>query len=259
MTTPTRTDEVLAQMLTENTGRSILDSGDAYGRHWQRNQGLDAESFLAASPITLDVRYGYVDVTLDLFHWLRARLDYDHELNTRFHEFADEREGTYWLQDMEEFLDKTGTNPDGYLTGTYNSYNSDNLLSQTIQFAIGEDEDGESYVLLQIHGGCDVRGGYTAPRAFRPSTYEVSDMVEWNCYELYCTAEPPQAETLPGMPEAVPHHLSYRNGDWILFEGSYDSDPWHGQEPVVEAPHDGSYVACPHCGAAMEVGEYPVG
>jgi hypothetical protein len=258
MTTLTRTDQVLAAMLTENTGRSILDSGDAYGRNWQRNQGRDAESFLAAPAITLDVRFGYIDVTLDLFHWLRDRLDYDEDLDTRFREFADEREDTYWLQDMEDFLAKTGTPERGFLTGTYNSYNSECLLSQTIQFAIGEDEDGESYVLLQIHGGCDVRGGYTAPRAFRPSTSEITDLVEWNCYELYCTAEPPQTEMLPGMPESVPHHLSFRS-EWIHFDGSFDTDPWDGREPVVEPEDADAYVACPHCGATMEVGEYPVG
>jgi len=38
------TAQKLAEMLQENTGRSILDSGDYYGRHWQRNQGRDFES-----------------------------------------------------------------------------------------------------------------------------------------------------------------------------------------------------------------------
>ena len=35
-TDPTR--HALAEMLTENTGASILDSGGAYGRHWQTNR-----------------------------------------------------------------------------------------------------------------------------------------------------------------------------------------------------------------------------
>src|SRR5690606_23393942 len=38
------TEEVLASMLKENTGTHMLDSGGAYGRHWQRNQGRDFEA-----------------------------------------------------------------------------------------------------------------------------------------------------------------------------------------------------------------------
>jgi len=45
--TITQTDttaDKLAEMLQENTGRSILDSGDYYGRHWEHNQGADFEA-----------------------------------------------------------------------------------------------------------------------------------------------------------------------------------------------------------------------
>ena len=40
----TETQKMLARMLTENTGRNILDSGDAYGRHWEKNQGITVDS-----------------------------------------------------------------------------------------------------------------------------------------------------------------------------------------------------------------------
>ena len=56
---------------------------------------------------------------------------------------------------------------------TVNSYNEENLLDQTILFTYFELRSGPgrggnlgSYVVLQIHGGCDVRGGYTKPRVF---------------------------------------------------------------------------------------------
>lgn len=256
--TVTRTDQVLAEMLTENTGRHLLDSGGAYGRNWERNQGRTVEDFLAAPPVTLDARYGYIDVTLDVFHWLRARLEYDADLDADFLAFA-EGSTEPWLVDAERFAESTRTERGlDYLNGTYNSYNSENFLSQTIQFVISTDEQGDEYVLLQIHGGCDVRGGYTRPRAFRPSTYDVADLLGWDAYELYCTAEAPQTETLPGTPEPEPHALDYR-GEWIAWGGSYSPDPWNGREAVV-TPEDGEpYVACPYCGAPMEAGEYPVG
>ncbi len=33
-----QTEKKIAEMLKENTGRHMLDSGGAYGRHWERNQ-----------------------------------------------------------------------------------------------------------------------------------------------------------------------------------------------------------------------------
>ena len=32
------TEQVITEMLTESTGRHFMDSGDAYGRHWEENQ-----------------------------------------------------------------------------------------------------------------------------------------------------------------------------------------------------------------------------
>ena len=40
------------------------------------------------------------------------------------------------------------------------------FLSQNIQYHIFEYE-GDYYIALQIHGGCDIRGGYTEPRIFK--------------------------------------------------------------------------------------------
>lgn len=171
--TPT-TDEVIVGMLTENTGSHFLDSGGAYGRAWERNQGTTIEDWKARPEATLDQWGCY---TLDVFHFLSDRLDYDPDLDALFGEFCDSREDTYWMQDMEDFPawlaenhgDEYGTSPDHC---TINTYNNEDALSQTLQFTLftlGEHSDaiyGE-FVLLQIHGGCDVRGGYTRPRVFR--------------------------------------------------------------------------------------------
>ena len=37
----TKTQRILHQMLTENTGAHVLDSGSIYGRHWQRNRAIN--------------------------------------------------------------------------------------------------------------------------------------------------------------------------------------------------------------------------
>lgn len=57
---------------------------------------------------------------------------------------------------------------------TVNTFNHGTLLDQTLLFVHFELRCSElrreclgTYVVLQIHGGCDVRGGYTRPRVFR--------------------------------------------------------------------------------------------
>lgn len=174
----TQTEQVLADMLTENTGRSMLDSGGAYGRNWERNSLLTVEDFIAQPDATLD-RWGCVD--LNVFHYLRDRLEYDEDLDAEFGDFAADSDDP-WLADAERFAahKKYGQ---GYVPRhgdpygrpqTYNSYNGECLLSQTIQWVEWRDEYGDAHILLQIHGGCDVRGGYTRPRAFTLKTYEQS-------------------------------------------------------------------------------------
>jgi len=180
------TERVLIDMLTENTGRALCDSGGepdgkggfrgGYGRNWERNQG---RTFLYEPAASLEF-WPDPNLTVNVFHFLRERLEYDEALDREFHSFADERPG-HWLELIEEWFDHL-REQGAVLTGFYgegdpiihNTYNSGGeTISQTLQFAAvtieRPNEYREEFVLLQIHGGCDVRGGYTAPRAFRPN------------------------------------------------------------------------------------------
>lgn len=172
------TEQVLQRMMKENTGRHFLDSGGAYGRHWEKNQERDFDSEPVAI-ISADADYGELEVTQNLYHWLLERLEYDSEMQTKFDKFAESNEmkDTHWLGCMEAFpyhLKDLGHDINGlYGEGepiTENSYNHRTNLSQTIQFTYFECDD-DTYILLQVHGGCDVRGGYTAPKVFTPSNY----------------------------------------------------------------------------------------
>lgn len=184
ITEPT-TEAVLRGMLTENTGRHLLDSGGAYGRQWERNQGRD---FATERDIRLTFRWGYIDVTVNVYHALLDALWYEPEGDAFFHAWGEtgDRTRESWFSLVERFLEEMLPNTSGiYGEGDHfgeNTYNSENLLSQVIQyefFTLNDDtvlshpdvpHDVEltagTYVLLQIHGGCDVRGGYTAPRLF---------------------------------------------------------------------------------------------
>lgn len=202
--TYSQTQRVIYDMLTESTGRHLLDSGGAYGRHWERNQRFSIEDFAARPMSTLTGRWG-LEVTHELFHWLDDRVEYEEEGDLVFEQWgtSGDRASEPWLPLAElfaEMLEGTGIYGDGDPV-VVNTYNGEDLLSQTIQYVYfeldetvyitppspwhgnrmhvtrypHEDEtlegvvvlEPDTYVLLQIHNGCDVRGGYTRPRLFR--------------------------------------------------------------------------------------------
>lgn len=181
----TLTQRVLVHMLRENTGASILDSGGTSGRAWQQNQLVD---FFARPRATATFRaYTYgdrpmkleIDFTLDVFHFLSNAADYDRAMTRAYNKFAalPENADDCHLGLMEAFPEWIGERRgvDVEKRFTDNSYNCDNFLSQIIQYVTFE-YDGRVYALVQIHGGADARGGYTAPKAFLLNDeYELSD------------------------------------------------------------------------------------
>lgn len=163
----------IAGMLLENTGTHFLDSGGTSGRNWQRNQERDFECECATS---LTFRWDYIEVTHNIYHWLKDRIEPAEEMQALFDEFEEleENTGKYWLELMESFpkwleehkeIETSGLYGDGEPM-TVNTYNGECLLSQVLQYTYFETDEGAFY-LLQIHGGADVRGGYTAPKVFQ--------------------------------------------------------------------------------------------
>jgi hypothetical protein len=69
--------------------------------------------------------------------------------------------------------------PELEVTRTFNTYNGESDLSQILQgswiecYRGGRRSGLEIYLLLQIHGGCDVRGGYTNAKLFLLPDYGI--------------------------------------------------------------------------------------
>lgn len=182
----TEVQRIIAAMLTENTGQHMLDSGGIYGRAWERNQGRTVHSFIDEPAVTVDmsdVEYAEkigetptshdVMYSLSVFHYLWPQLSLDarcrkfNKLNVGYEKRADDCPfygvGTY----AGNFLNRW----DVKLKNTFNTYNYSSNLIQVLQGShITIDE--KAYVVLQIHGGCDVRGGYTDARLFLLDTEE---------------------------------------------------------------------------------------
>lgn len=158
------TKQIIFEMLTENTGAHFLDSGGAYGRNFERNQQKTIEDFEREPEQTYIYNYGYIERRVSVFHYL-SQLQTD-EICDDFNKMpCEDNDGEVygtsaaqwqWLNDLGEFQKN----------GSFNTYNGDSDLSQILQGAWITIND-EQYLLLQIHGGCDARGGYTDAKLFK--------------------------------------------------------------------------------------------
>lgn len=155
-------------MLTENTGRALCDSGDAYGRHWERNQNKTIEDFEAMPQVNFRATD---DFSVSTYHYLTKQAGLElNELCEEYNSLKIDPENGY--ADCEAY----GVTEEGLawlnahgvtFGGTFNTYNGDWLGDQTLQgtyVRFGGSTD--QYLLLQVHGGCDVRGGYTDAKLF---------------------------------------------------------------------------------------------
>lgn len=253
----TQTQQVLIDMWTENTGAHMLDSGGAYGRNWERNQGLTVADMMAKPPVEMDLSFGELMITVSAWHWLEDMLEFDPYMQRVFERYSGlgDLAASPWLVCAERFAEAAH---DGAWSceniQVVNTYNYESWLDATLQYVTFTDRHGTPYVVLQYHGGCDVRGGYTKPRVFRILDTEghyalyTEGHVSLSCTENYGQR---LGEGFDG-PVNAPVHAWDSNSsgtEWVTYGGSFDVPEFE-----VVQPDDGeNYVACPECAAPMEV------
>lgn len=246
-------EDVIQAMLVESIGHSILDSGGAYGRAYQRNRQLPHykhanSTILSGRTSERSVpeegsyhynthkfhRYPYGDLTdeerqkleeeykaqayldaiqeakdhpndwsIDSFYhhvgkWLEDHVgDVDYELTQQFWDWVYEPEDNYeaqrytnttysveeWLRDEDEFPEQELIDTEGDYCGTVNTYNGEDMLSQTLQYIMFSVYD-TLYVGMTIHGGADVRGGYGTVVIFeQEGEYALFDNAKGSIYD----------------------------------------------------------------------------
>lgn len=339
----TATERSVLEQLTENTGRHLLDSGGAYGRSWEQNQGRDFKSEQASS---VSVKHGYVDLRHNVFHWLVERCDYQPELDAAFAAWAQSEKGAVetgrysgteivkradlpWLQSAEAFVGLDIEPGDdlldyplaGVATGIYgdgkpfvhNTYNGEDLVSQTLQYVYftldtdvpllkREDENGldlialdpdsepnlgggeddpailvwpaGEYVLLQVHGGCDVRGGYTRPRVYSVTIEDGPSILDNAKASLYCTGEGAKVGVeVEGQEALIEKPYEDQHGwytddanNWYGNNGEADIKDVEVVDSLEDVPEDwqgtcygikdDDTLRCPVCFGRLEVSSY---
>lgn len=169
---PTQVQQLVYKMLIENTGSHPLDSGGAYGRNHERNANKTIEDFINEHEESYSFNGSYIDRRVSVFHFLSG-LELD-DICEHFNELNEAEDN--WDADADVY--GVGENTWEWLTEsaevkverTFNTYNGDSDLSQILQGASLTIND-ESYYLIQVHGGCDARGGYTDARLFKAAEH----------------------------------------------------------------------------------------
>lgn len=167
----TKTQKLVYNLLTQNTGVHMCDSGGAYGRNWERNQKKTIKDFMNEDEESyqFDFKYNEIYRNVSVFHYLsgldldevcekfnrRQGADWEGELPGKDCVYGVSNRAAEWLSDNHEVE----------VEYTFNTYNGDSDLSQILQGSRLLIND-ETYYLIQVHGGCDARGGYTDAKLF---------------------------------------------------------------------------------------------
>jgi hypothetical protein len=158
----------IAKAFRHNTGKSFLDSGDHYGRHYEKPPITDETPL-----VSIDTWRTEINATIDTARFLAETCEVDTELQNQFDKWVELEENSElnWFEAGETFatevLGLTQLARD-------NTYNGENDLSQTYVWEVYADEDDGDWIynddalmVVYAHTGCDVRGGYAYPLFLR--------------------------------------------------------------------------------------------
>jgi hypothetical protein len=152
----------LTKLCRQNTGSHFLDSGDHYGRHWQRPLPDQVISIQA------DFERNELSATIHTALWLPEVFEVNKAKNRAFHRFAEKHPDLSWIDIVEMWAESLGLN-----CTCDNTYNHESDLDQCIIWYClsAKDDwyyDSDAIWLVQSHNGCDVRGGYSDPVVVTP-------------------------------------------------------------------------------------------
>ena len=150
----------------ENTGKHMLDSGGKNGRAWQQPP-IDPEKY----PLSWDRE---CSATIETAALLSEALEIDRDLMTEFEDWLETADPDLnWFLCGNDFLESKGYTSQA----RDNVYNGENDLSQVYVWDVFTHENDDCpdwlyadnpIVIIHIHTGADVRGGYTRPIFCRP-------------------------------------------------------------------------------------------
>lgn len=144
-----------------NSGKHLLDSGDYYGRQYERS--------VSDQDFYFDEYSGFI---INCHEMIRQNFEHLYKVQYMFNQFEklEENEDLHWFKLTEKFtnllIEQYGFNSDECRDNTYNSEN-DLDQDMIVQVLTNNRDwiynDGESIMVIHFHTGCDIRGGYSPP------------------------------------------------------------------------------------------------
>lgn len=228
-----RTVQNFRQLARVNTGAHMLDSGGAYGRHHERDDIPESQPAIYAQDWGDEV---YLSVNTAA--WLDENAEINRYETERFYRWAskvDPRDEQSWPELLETYVERRW--PDEPIKGD-NVYNWENPFDQVFQYWIVGDSDYPETVIIQMHNGCDVRGGYTGPVFADITADYVWDVVSpsWQIDSASCRAE--LAPTPAGQGELIDRGTVYCYAETDNLLGD---DDWK-----IERRESDAVVVCPN-------------
>jgi len=157
----------------QNTGRHMLDSGDYYGRHYDQPPVTEDSPLLVGWPPAIETAV-FLDGYFDILDELQNSFDPE--------------------QDLGEFMELRGL----VSVARDNTYNHESDLTQCyiwevfVPFNHRDDDwlyDRDAVVVIRIHTGCDVRGGYSDPIFCRAKRKYCDYVVPVDLQVRFCSAD----------------------------------------------------------------------
>ena len=222
-----QTREVIEKMMTEPV-RHMLDSGGIYGRAYQKR--ID-RNFTEAESATLKWDEWGVEVQASLYHHLCRTLLFNEE---KQHEFDDmyKSKDTSWEEDLKDWVASNKYD----VTYVFNSNDYDYTILDGVFYAwVVEDENGNEFVVVRTHNGCDLNAGYSAPYMFYKRAYKLMaasgddcDLFAIQNVDVVCV-------------DNIEHAWYFDLGHfWSNIDGAKLEFKWNGE-----------FFPCPNCGGKL--------
>ena len=255
---PCTTENLIADMLTENTGVQLMDSGGDDRRMWQQRQtALEPQRQTALEHCQAEPFVSWDDggdgITVSTYHHLVSVLEVTErsaELDAELQALMKDSDEGY-LTDIETFVEtlvEDGRVDRRDVREVFNTYNAGEPVVQHIQ-GISFELDDQWYHVIQTHNGADVRGGYSTPHVFAEAP---SDIESWAVQgvgegvEIYCPNDKCQDDYGQGRRWTHSH-------EGIIFDGDSSADELNLYDVSKVQTPNGQRPACPHCGTALEL------
>lgn len=163
-------EQVLTEMLKESTGKNAMDSGDAYGRHWEDNQKNGIKTGYQVCDFYIDDNDKTCELnpTIPIFDVLKNTLMYTEEcvyLEGLLPSDIYSSDTLYWISEQIENNKVKDFQAYENMNKVCNTYEEESFASQDYAYIIFEHED-DLYIAISMHNGCDIRGGYTNVHIF---------------------------------------------------------------------------------------------